>query len=270
MTTRRSYAGKTAVVTGAGSGIGRALALNLAQRGARLALSDVQADAVEDTARQCQEHGAQARAWKLDVSDRDAVFAHAEEVAEHFGGVDLLVNNAGVSLTGRGTEVTDTDHRWIMDINYFGMVHGTLAFLPHLAASGDGQLANVSSVFGLMAFPKQTAYNGSKFAIRGYTEALRMELLADKVPVSVSVVHPGGVRSHIADNARVTASENKAESAKAFQKIAMTTPEGAARSIMRGLERARPRILVGPDSRVIAALPRLLGARYQGLVYRLG
>ncbi|WP_127784514.1 SDR family NAD(P)-dependent oxidoreductase [Rhodococcus sp. X156] len=270
MKARRGYAGKTAVVTGAGSGIGRALALNLAERGARLALSDVQGDAVQETVRQCQEQGAQARAWKLDVSDREAVLAHAEEVVEHFGGVDLVVNNAGVSVTGRVAELTDADHRWIMGINYFGMVHGTQAFLPHLAASGDGQLANVSSVFGLMAFPKQAAYNGSKFAIRGFTEALRMELLADQVPVQVSLVHPGGVRSNIAENARVTASENKMESAKAFNKIAMTTPQGAARSIMRGLEREKPRILVGPDSRVIAALPRLLGARYQGLVHRLG
>jgi len=131
-------------------------------------------------------------------------------------------------------------------------------------------LANVSSVFGLVAFPGQSAYNASKFAIRGFTEALRMELAADKVPVAVSLVHPGGISTNIVRNARIPASEDKAEAAAAFEKIAVTTPAKAARIILRGLEREKPRILVGPDAWAIAAIPRLLGARYLGLVARLG
>jgi len=196
----RAYAGKTAVVTGAGSGIGGELALNLAGRGARLALSDVNAEAAAATAAQCRTRGAVATSWRLDVAERTAMFAHADDVVAEFGTVDLVINNAGVSVNGRVSELTDTDHRWIMGINYWGMVHGTQAFLPHLAAS-SGQLANVSSVFGLIAFPGQSAYNASKFAIRGFTEALRMELAADKVPVAVSLVHPGGIKTNITRNA---------------------------------------------------------------------
>lgn len=270
MTGTRQYAGKTAVVTGAGSGIGRELALNLAGRRARLAVSDVDLDSAEATAQACRARGAQATAWKLDVADRDAVFAHAAEVVGEFETVDLVINNAGVSVNGRVSELTEADHRWIMDINYWGMVHGSQAFLPHLAASGDGQLANVSSVFGLISFPKQAAYNASKFAIRGFTEALRMEMLADKVPVSVSLVHPGGIKTNIARNARVTNSEDQTLAADAFDKIAFTTPAKAARTILRGLEREKARILVGPDAWAIAAIPRVLGARYLGLLARLG
>jgi len=266
----RQYAGKTAVVTGVGSGIGRELALNLATRGACVACSDVNADAAERTAADCRARGTQARAWQLDVADRDAVFTHADEVAGAFGGVHLVINNAGVSVNGRVSELTEADHRWIMDINYWGMVHGSQAFLPHLAASGAGQLANVSSVFGLIAFPKQSAYNASKFAIRGFTEALRMEMVADKVPVSVSVIHPGGIKTNIARNARVTSSEDQQQAADAFDKIAVTSAARAAKTILRGLERNKARILVGPDAWAIAAIPRLLGARYLGPVARLG
>ncbi len=266
----RDYRGKTAVVTGAGSGIGWELALHLAGRGARLALSDLNPDAAEAAAAEVCKHGGQARAWGLDVADRDAVFAHAEQVAAHYDAVHLVINNAGVSVNGRVSELTEEDHRWIMGINYWGMVHGTQAFLPYLAASGDGQLANVSSVFGLIAFPGQSAYNASKFAIRGFTEALRMELTADKVPVAVSLVHPGGIRTNIVRSARIPASEDQVEAAAAFDKIALTTPAKAARTILRGLEREKARILVGPDAWVIAAIPRVLGARYLGLVARLG
>ncbi len=265
----RTYAGKVAVVTGAGSGIGRELALHLAGRGARLALSDVDADAAEATAAQCRTGGAIARSWRLDVADRDAMFAHADGVVAEFGAVDLVINNAGVSVNGRVSELADVDHRWIMGINYWGMVHGTQAFLPHLTTS-HGQLANVSSVFGLVAFPGQSAYNASKFAIRGFTEALRMELAADKVAVAVSLVHPGGIKTNIVRNARIPASDDQAEAAANFDKIAVTTPAKAARIILRGLEREKPRILVGPDAWAIAAIPRVLGVRYLGLVARLG
>jgi short-subunit dehydrogenase len=258
----RAYAGKTAVITGAGSGIGRALALDLAGRGARLALSDVGKQSVTDTAELCRARGAQAQAFELDVADRDAVFAHADEVVAAFGSVDLVVNNAGVALHGSVRELGDSDMRWLMDINFWGVVHGTQAFLPHLAASGDGQLANVSSIFGLIAVPKQAIYNASKFAVRGWTEALRQECLLDGTPVSVSCIHPGGIKTAIARNARVTASESSDATAALFDKLARTSPEKAAATILKGLEKDKARILIGPDAWVVAGLPRLLGASY--------
>ena len=262
----REVMGRTAVITGAGSGIGRALALELAGRGARLAVSDVDEVAAKDTAEACRARGSQAQEWRLDVADREAVFAHAEDVAEHFGAVHLVVNNAGVALHGPVAELTDTDMRWVMEIDYWGVVHGSQAFLPHLAASGDGQLANVSSVFGLIAVPKQAAYNAAKFAVRGFTEALRQEVRLDGLPVSVSCVHPGGVRTAIAASARVTRGEDREQVAAVFDQLATTTPARAAAVIVRGLRRDKPRILVGPDAWVMAGLPRLLGARYTGIV----
>ena len=262
----RTYFGRTAVITGAGSGIGRALALELAGRGARLALSDVDEVAVKETAELCRGRGVEAQDFLLDVADRTAVFAHAGDVAERFGAVHLVVNNAGVALHGPVAELTETDMRWCMEIDYWGVVHGSQAFLPHLAASGEGQLANISSIFGLISVPKQAAYNAAKFAVRGFTEALRQEVRLDGLPVSVCCVHPGGVKTAIARRARATVGEDVLELAAAFDTLARTSPPAAARAIVRGLQRDRARILVGPDAYVAAALPRLLGARYAGVV----
>jgi NAD(P)-dependent dehydrogenase (short-subunit alcohol dehydrogenase family) len=261
----RHYSGKTAVVTGGGSGIGRALARHLTDLGARVAVSDISKQAAVDTAIAC---GKGAQGFELDVADRDAVFAHATEVAAAFGSVDLVVNNAGVALHGPVSELEIADMQWLMDINYWGVVHGTQAFLPHLAAS-SGQLANVSSLFGLIAVPKQAAYNAAKFAVRGFTEALRQELKLDGTPVAVSAIHPGGIKTAIARSARVTVGEDPAATAALFdQKLAHTSPERAARTIMKGLAKEKPRILVGPDAYVLAALPRLLGIGYERVVAR--
>jgi NAD(P)-dependent dehydrogenase (short-subunit alcohol dehydrogenase family) len=263
----RAYSGRTCVVTGAGSGIGRALAVELAGRGARLALSDVDLDSAEETAQRCRSLGAEARAYPLDVADRAAVFSHAEQVAADFGAVHLVVNNAGVALHGLVSELRDEDFRWVMDIDFWGVVHGTQAFLPHLVES-KGQIANVSSIFGLIAVPKQSAYNAAKFAVRGFTEALRQEMELGATGVGVSCIHPGGVRTAIARRARAAASEDKAEMAATFDKLARTSPPRAARTILKGLERDRARILVGPDAWFVAGLPRVLGARYGRLVGR--
>ena len=262
----RSYAGRTAVITGAGSGIGRALAVELAGRGMRLALSDVDEAAVADTAQTCSRFGGDVASYRLDVAEREAVFAHADDVVRDLGAVHLVVNNAGVALHGPVSELDEKDMRWLMDINYWGVVHGSQAFLPHLAASGDGQLANVSSVFGLIAVPKQAAYNAAKFAVRGFTEALRQELRASGTPVSVSCIHPGGIRTAIARNARTTASEDPRETADTFDRLAHTSPQAAARTIVRGLRRDKARILIGADAWALAALPRLLGAQYGGVI----
>jgi NAD(P)-dependent dehydrogenase (short-subunit alcohol dehydrogenase family) len=259
----KNFNGRVAVITGAGSGIGRALALELAGRGARLALSDVNAVGVADTAASCEKLGVQAKGYVLDVADREAVHAHAAEVVADFDKVNLVVNNAGVAVMATVEEMTYKDFDWIMGINFWGVIHGTKAFLPHLIASGEGHLVNVSSVFGLVGVPTQSAYNATKFAVRGFTEALRQEMLIEKRPVGVSCVHPGGIRTNIARDARSAGDIPDEKKASDFAKIARTSPEDAAKTILRGVERNRARILIGADAHVIDAAPRVLGSGYQ-------
>jgi NAD(P)-dependent dehydrogenase (short-subunit alcohol dehydrogenase family) len=261
----KRFADKVAVITGAGSGIGRALAVELAGRGARLALSDVDMVLVAETAALCEKEGAEARHYELDVADRAAVYAHAEEVVAEFGGVNLVVNNAGVALVAPVAVMGWEDLEWVMNIDYWGVVHGTKAFLPHLIASGDGHVVNISSVFGFVGVPTQSAYNSAKFAVRGFTEALRQEMLIERKPVGVSCVHPGGIQTNIVRNARASEGVNPARLRARFDRIALTTPDQAARIILRGVERNRSRILVGPDAYLLDAIPRILGASYQRL-----
>src|SRR5690554_8040080 len=204
---------KVAVVTGAGSGIGRALAKSLAARGCRLAISDVNEAGLAETAAELA--GKDVKTYSLDVSDRDAIYAHAEQVRADFGQVNLVINNAGVALSASVREMTDEDFAWVMDIDFWGVAHGTRAFLPHLIASGDGHIVNISSVFGLIGVPKQSAYNAAKFAVRGFSESLRQEMKMGKQPVSVSCVHPGGIRTNIANAARMGKSENADASVRA-------------------------------------------------------
>lgn len=257
---------RVAVVTGAGSGIGRALAKALAARGCRLALSDVNETGLKETAKAC--NNTEVKTYRLDVSDRDAIYAHADEVHADFGQVNLIINNAGVALSASVREMTDEDFKWIMDIDFWGVAHGTRAFLPHLIASGKGHVVNISSVFGLIGVPKQSAYNAAKFAVRGFTEALRQEMKLEEQPVAVSCVHPGGIRTNIANAARMGVSE-KADALRAgFDKLAITTPEKAAKTIIKGILKDESRILVGPDAWGIDVVNRLLGAAYQPLVTR--
>jgi NAD(P)-dependent dehydrogenase (short-subunit alcohol dehydrogenase family) len=261
----KNFTDRVAVITGSGSGIGRALALELAGRGARLALSDIDEVAVADTAAHCEKAGAEAKGYRLDVADRAAVTAHADAVAAEFGQVNLVVNNAGVAVMATVEDMSYADMDWIVGINFWGVVHGTKAFLPHLIASGDGHLVNVSSVFGFVGVPTQSAYNATKFAVRGFTEALRQEMLIEKRRVGVSCVHPGGIQTNIARDARVSDGSTPGQRAVDFARIARTSPEDAAKTIVRGVERNKPRILIGPDAYVFDAVPRLLGARYQRL-----
>ena len=257
---------KVAVVTGAGSGIGRALALKLAEKGCRLALSDVNKAGLKQTAAACKH--VDVKTYVLDVADRDAVYAHAEAVAKDFGQINLIINNAGVALSASVREMTDEDFKWVMDIDFWGVAHGPRAFLPHLIASGDGHVVNISSVFGLIGVPKQSAYNAAKFAVRGFTEALRQEMSLENLPVQVSCVHPGGIRTNIANSARMGKSENAEAQRKGFDKLAVTTPEKAAQTIIKGILKNDSRILVGPDAWGIEMINRLLGAAYQPLVER--
>lgn len=261
----RSFHGKVCAVTGAGSGIGRGLGLALASEGARLALSDIDEENVRATVDACRRQGVEAEAYRLDVSDRAAVFAHADEVKERFGAVNVIVNNAGVAMAGTVEETSIEDYEWIMGINFWGVLYGTKAFLPHLIASGDGHVVNISSVFGLIAVPSQSGYNAAKFGVRGFTEALRQEIAIAGHPVGVSCVHPGGIRTSIVRSARISDGD-KEEMAADFERLARTSPESAARTILEGVKRDRAKILIGGDARVIDVTQRVLGSRYQGLV----
>lgn len=265
-----SLRGKVAVVTGAGSGIGRALARELASRGARLAISDVNEEGLAETAAATKASGGDILQRRLDVSDPDAVAGYATEVNAHFGVVHQLYNNAGVAFNRPALESSLDDYRHVLDVNLWGVIHGTHAFLPHLVASGDGHLINVSSLNGYMAQPGMSHYCASKFAVRGFTESVRMEMLSAGHPVQVSVVHPGGVRTNIADAALASATARGLPVTEAEErrrrlyneKLLKMAPEQAARIIADGVEAGRPRILVGNDARLVDALVRLIPARY--------
>ena len=261
---------KVVVITGAGSGIGRALALNAATRGAVLALSDVDEAGLGETAERARQRMARrVRTDVLDVRDRTAVASYAASVRDQFGRVNVVVNNAGVALHGNFEEVTYDDFEWVMDVDFWGVVHGSKEFLPYLIESGDGHLVNISSLFGLLGMPGQTAYNSAKFAVRGLTEALRQEMLIAGHPVEVSCVHPGGIKTAIARNARATASEDTATFAEFFdRRLAKMSADRAAEVIIAGVLANRPRIVIGGDAKVLDAFVRLVGARYQRVVAR--
>ncbi|MGZ4438308.1 MAG: SDR family NAD(P)-dependent oxidoreductase [Nocardioidaceae bacterium] len=260
--------GKVVVITGAGSGIGRAIALNAAGRGAVLALSDWDEVGLVETAAQVQTlTDREVRTDKVDVRDRESVRTWAASVNEELGRVNVIVNNAGVALHGDFEEVSYEDFEWVMDVDFWGVMQGTKEFLPYLIASGEGHVVNVSSLFGLIGMPGQTAYNAAKFAVRGFTEALRQEMLIAKHPVAVTCVHPGGIKTGIARNARATASHDQAQVARHFDtKLARMTPERAAEIIIDGVLHDKPRVLVGGDAKALDWLQRIVGARYQRLI----
>jgi NAD(P)-dependent dehydrogenase (short-subunit alcohol dehydrogenase family) len=259
--------GRVAVITGAGSGIGRALSVELARRGARLAISDVDVVGLAETAEQARAVGAQVHEQRLDVTDRAAVLAYADAVAAEYGVVNLVFNNAGIAFTGNIEALSFAQIERVMDVDFWGVVNGTKAFLPHVIASGDGHIVNISSLFGLMAMPSQGAYNAAKFAVRGFTEALRQEMLIAGYPVNVTCVHPGGIKTAIARNAGAVAGQDAAELAQFFDsRLARISSDAAARSILRAVTANRPRAVVGIDAKVLDVLVRLLGPRYQRLV----
>ena len=263
--------GKVVVITGAGSGIGRALALNAAAKGAILALTDVDEVGLLETLEHARtQTNREIRTDKLDVRDRDEIASYAASVRQKFGRVNVLINNAGVALHGDFAETSYAQFEWVMDINFWGVVNGTKEFLPHLIESGDGHVVNISSLFGLMGMPGQSAYNSSKFAVRGFTEALRLEMLIAKHPVEVSCVHPGGIKTAIARNARTTKSQDAASIAELFdKKLAKTSADKAAQVIIDGVLAGKPRIVVGMDAKFLDKWLRLVGPRYQGVVARI-
>jgi NAD(P)-dependent dehydrogenase (short-subunit alcohol dehydrogenase family) len=258
---------KVAVVTGAGSGIGRALAYDLARRGAKLALSDVDATGLAETVKQVRVIGAPVHEARLDVTDRAAMLSYADEVAAEFGVVHIVINNAGIAFTGDIAEMSFEQIERVMDVDFWGVVNGTKAFLPHIIASGDGHVVNISSLFGLLAVPGQSAYNAAKFAVRGFTESLRQEMLIAGNNVSVTCVHPGGIKTAIARNAGSVASQDAAGLAEFFDaKLAKTSPESAAKTILKAVAGNRPRAVVGLDAKFLDLLVRVVGPGYQRLL----
>jgi NADP-dependent 3-hydroxy acid dehydrogenase YdfG len=266
----RTLDGKVVVITGAGSGIGRALALRAADEGALLALSDWDEVGLVETAEQVRSRtGVEVRTDKVDVRDRAAVHAWADSVRQELGRVNVVVHNAGIALHGDFEETPYDEFERVVDVDFWGVVHGTKAFLPHLIESGDGHVVNVSSLFGLMAVPGQTAYNAAKFAVRGFTEALRQEMIVAGHPVRVTCVHPGGIKTGIARNARTTSSHDQAEFAKHFDsRLARMTPDRAAEIILDAVRAERARVLVGADAKVLDLMVRVLGSGYQRVVAR--
>ncbi|MET0318101.1 MAG: SDR family NAD(P)-dependent oxidoreductase [Rhodococcus fascians] len=262
-----TFTGKVAVVTGAGSGIGRALALNLAQRGAKLALSDVDVNGLAETVRQVEALGGEVESQFLDVTQRETVIEYAETVKTRYGKINQIYNNAGIAYHGDVEQSSFKDIERIVDVDFWGVVNGTKAFIPHLQESGDGHIVNISSLFGLLAMPSQAAYNAAKFAVRGFSEALRMELLISKAPVKMTVVHPGGIKTAIARNATVAENYDQQSVAKFFDaKLAKTTPDQAAKTILKGVEKGKGRVLIGSDAIALDLFQRITGSKYQRVV----
>lgn len=271
------FQGRVAVVTGAGSGIGRALAGALAARGAKLALSDVDADGLNETVRTLSDRGTEVHEQRLDVSDRDAMTAYAATVREHYGVVNQIYNNAGIAFARTVLETDYEDYERVFAVNLWGVIHGTKAFLPHLVESGDGHVVNISSLNGIAGQNEMTHYCTTKFAVRGFSESLRMEMLADGRPVRVTSVHPGGIKTEIANSALesartlgydVTADDERRRDAY-NKKLLRMPPAKAAEIILKGVARDRGRVLVGNDARLIDAVVRHAPVGYQRLVLRL-
>lgn len=270
----KSFHGKVAAITGAGLGMGRSLAVSLAKRGCHVAISDVHEENLAETAKLAGVHGVKVTSKRVDVSKREEVYTWADEVVRDHGKCNLVFNNAGVAY---GTTVEGCDYEdaeWLMNINFWGVVHGTKAFLPHLRASGEGHVVNTSSLFGLLGFPGQSTYNASKFAVRGFTEALRIELDMMNAPVSASSVHPGGIKTNIARTARMNKSvldlgvKNLEDSHLQIEKQFRVTADDAADIILRGVQKNARRILVGTDARIYDLVQRVVPSSYQWLVIK--
>jgi len=269
----KQFDDRVAAITGAGSGIGRALAVDLAGRGAHLAVSDIDEVGLAETVARCEGRGVKVTSRRVDVADRAEVEGWADEVVDDHGRVNLIVNNAGVALTAEVDAMSYDDLEWLMGINFWGVVHGTKAFLPHLKAAGEGHVVNLSSVFGLLSIPTQSAYNAAKFGVRGFTDALRIELDAADCGVSSTTVHPGGIRTNIVRNARLGPAtgglpEDRDQAARDFDRVARTTPEKAARQILLAVQRDRRRALIGPDAKALDLLSRLPAGLYQRALAR--
>ena len=265
--------GSAAAVTGAASGIGQALALELAARGCDLALADRDEAGLRTLAAEiAKAHAQKVTVHRVDVSEPGQIAEFAQAAVAAHPGLNIVVNNAGVALLGQFNEIEQAQMDWLMNINFWGVVHATRAFLPHLARQKEAHIVNLSSIFGIIAPPGQTAYAAAKFAVRGFSESLRHELQMAKSPIKLSVVHPGGVSTNIVRNSRagtgVTDNARRAQSIERFDAVARTTPAAAALTIIAGIEKNAPRILIGNDARFMDLLQRLRPGTYWAVLAR--
>jgi short-subunit dehydrogenase len=268
------FEGSAAAITGAASGIGRALALELAGRGCDLALADLDSAGLESVAKEITAaHRRRVTIRTVDVADPRQIQDFAAAAIADYPTLNLLFNNAGVALLGQFDEFDQTQMAWLMDINFWGVVRGTRAFLKHLQSRPQAHIVNISSIFGIIAPAGQSAYAASKFAVRGFSEALRHELAVNKSTVRLSVVHPGGVKTNIARKAKtgtqLRESISMSEVGDRFERLARTTPTAAAQRIIRGIERNEPRILIGGDAKLLDIIQRLRPATYWALMARV-
>lgn len=262
----KSFSNKVAVITGAGSGIGRALAQQLSAKGAQLALSDVNEKGLEET-KASLTGNTKVTITKLDVADRTAFENYSQEVIKEFGQADLLFNNAGVALAQTVDNCSYEDFEWLMNINFWGVVYGTKSFLPHMLTRPEAAIINVSSIFGIIALPTQSQYNAAKFAVRGFTESLRQEVKDSNV--FVGCVHPGGIKTNIVVNGRMHTSmvgeQTHAQQIEEFNKMARTTPAKAAETILSGIRKNKRRILIGQDAKFMDRIQRLFPEKYTNI-----
>ncbi len=271
-----AISGSAAAVTGAASGIGRALALELAARGCDLALADRdEAGMLEVAAEIGRSSKRKVSTHCVDIGEPAQIQDFAKTAIAAHPGLNIVINNAGVALLGGFNELDQAQMEWLFNINFWGVVHGTRAFLPHLVQQREAHIVNLSSIFGIIAPPGQTAYCAAKFAVRGFSESLRHELAMTNSPVRLSVVHPGGVLTNIVRNSRtgsgITDNARRAESIDRFDAIAKTTPPAAAQRIITGIEKNQPRILIGNDAKFMDLLQRFRPATYwAALAKRIG
>jgi len=265
----KNFKNKVAAITGAGSGIGQQLAILLAKQGCHLSLSDINGKGLQQTVELLKPYSTiTVTTKKLDVSDREAVKQWAQETVQDHGSVNLIFNNAGVALGSTVEGATYEDLEWIVGINFWGVVYGTKEFLPFIKQTQDGHIINISSLFGLTAQPTQSAYNATKFAVRGFTESLRQELDIEKSGVSSLCVHPGGIRTNIAKSAKMSDSLNSlgmdpTKSIQNFDKLLRTPPEEAASQILQAVLKNKRRLLIGSDAKILDAFQRLFPTGYQ-------
>jgi short-subunit dehydrogenase len=265
--------GAAAAVTGAASGIGRALALEFAARGCDLALADRDEAGLQGLAAEiAKAHARKVSVHRVDVAEPGQIEAFAQAAITAHPGLNMVINNAGVALLGQFAEIDQAQMEWLMNINFWGVVHSSRAFLPHLSRQKEAHIVNLSSIFGIIAPPGQTAYSAAKFAVRGFSESLRHELKMAASPVRLSVVHPGGVATNIARNSRtgigISDNARRAQSIERFDTFARTTPAAAALRIITGIEKNQPRILIGNDARFMDLVQRLRPATYWALLGR--
>jgi short-subunit dehydrogenase len=254
---------KTAVITGAGSGIGRALALNLAEEGCHLAISDINQATLSETENLLKDKKIKVYSEVLDVSNKEAMQAYPEKVIQNLGEVHILINNAGVSMAATVEEHKVEDYEWLMGINFWGVLFGTKYFLPYLQESTEAHIVNLSSLFGLISNPNQSSYNAAKFAVRGFTDSLRQELRGSNI--GVTCIHPGGIRTNLTNSALFVSSpggKTREQFCAAFDKYAGVTPDKAAKAIIKGIKKKKVRVLIGPDAIIGDIVQRIMPQRY--------